>query len=158
MLLVQDNTQERIVDVDLAVVLNEAPFPEFVHEQIDPRPSCANHLREHLLRYFGKHLLSRALRAIVRRQQQSARQPFLSGVEELVYQVLLDPHVSRKHISDEAVGKLVFLVERANHLVSLNGEHGFFAGLIDYSKLHSAFLNVHYILRAISLREDGLFS
>jgi hypothetical protein len=35
-LLVQDNTQEGIVDVNLAVVLDEPQFPEFVHEKIDP--------------------------------------------------------------------------------------------------------------------------
>jgi hypothetical protein len=35
-LLVKDNTQEGIVDVDLAVVLDEAQFPEFVHEKINP--------------------------------------------------------------------------------------------------------------------------
>jgi hypothetical protein len=35
---VQDNIQEGIVDVDLAVVLNEAEFPEFVHEEIDLGP------------------------------------------------------------------------------------------------------------------------
>jgi Tfp pilus assembly protein FimT len=34
-LLSQDKTQEGIVDVDLAVVLDEAQFPEFVHEEID---------------------------------------------------------------------------------------------------------------------------
>ena len=51
-------------------------------------------------------------------------QPFFAGVEELVYQVLLDSDVSRQHISDEAVGELVFLVERANHFVFLNDEHG----------------------------------
>src|SRR5882762_11914853 len=183
-LLVQDNTQEGIVDLDLAVVLDEAQFPELVHEKIDPRPRCANHFRQHLLRYSGKHLLMLALRAIAREQQQSARQPFLAGVEELVDQVLLDSYVSRKHISDEAVGELVFLAERADHLVFLNDEHGgrcnrgrsrhanglarkapfpqkiarskhrqnsFFAGLMDDSKLHTAFLNVHYVLRGVAL-------
>jgi len=79
--LVKDNTQEGIVDVDLAVVLDEAQFPEFVHEKIDPGPRGANHLRQHLLRYFGKHLLRMASRAVVREQQQSARQPLLAGVE-----------------------------------------------------------------------------
>src|ERR1700687_3302902 len=123
-LLVQDNPQEGIVDVDLAVVLDEAPFPEFVHEKIDPGPRCANHLRQRPLRYFGKHVLRMALRAIAREQQQSARQPFLAGVEELVYQVLLDSSVSCQHISDEAVGELVFLVEHANHLVFLNDKYG----------------------------------
>src|SRR6266481_3704221 len=183
-LLVQDNTQEGIVDLDLAVVLDEAQFPELVHDKIDPRPRCANHFRQHLLRYSGKHLLRLALRAIAREQQQSARQPFLAGIEELVDQVLLDSYVSRNHISDEAVRELVFLAERADHLVFLNDEHGgrcnrgrsrhanglarkasfpkkiarskdrhnsFFAGLIDDSKLHTAFLNVHYVLRGVAL-------
>jgi hypothetical protein len=40
-LVVQDNSQEGFVDVDLAVVLNEAQFPEFIHEKIDPRSCCA---------------------------------------------------------------------------------------------------------------------
>jgi hypothetical protein len=92
---------------------------------------------------------------------------------------------------DEAVGELVFFVERANHLVFLNDEHGgrcnrgrsryanglarkapfpkkiarskdrhnsFFAGLIDHSKLHTAFLNVHYVLRGIALGEHGFIT
>ena len=111
------------MDVKSAIVTNEAEFPEFVHEKIDPGPRRANHLRQHLLRYFGQHLLRMALRAIAREQQERARQAFLAGVEELVYQVLLDSYVSRKHISDEAVGELVFLVERANHLDFLNDKH-----------------------------------
>jgi hypothetical protein len=84
---VQDDTEEGIVDADLAVVLDEAELLEFVHEKIDARAGGANHLRERLLRYFGKHALRMALRAITREQQQSARQAFLGGVEELVYQV-----------------------------------------------------------------------
>src|ERR1700676_2871357 len=122
--IVQHHAEEGIVDVDLAVVLDEAQFPEFVHEKIDAGPCCANHLRQHLLRNFGEHFLRLALRAVARKQQQSARQPFLTGVEELVNQVLLDSYVSRQHISDEAVGELVFRAERANHLGFLNDEYG----------------------------------
>jgi len=33
---VQDNTQEGIVDVDLAIVFDEARFPKFVYEEINP--------------------------------------------------------------------------------------------------------------------------
>ena len=111
--------------MDLAfVVLDEAQLPEFVHEEIDPRPRCADHLRQHLLRDFGEYHLRFVLLAVPRQQQQSPRQPFLAGVEELVNQVLFDPNVSSKHVCDEAVGELVFLVERANHLVFLNDEHG----------------------------------
>ena len=62
-ILVQDNTQEGIVDLNLAIVLDEAQFPEFVREKIDPGPRCANHLRQHLLRYFGKRFVGMARRA-----------------------------------------------------------------------------------------------
>jgi hypothetical protein len=48
-LIVEDNTQERTVDVQPAVVLNEAQLLEFVHEQIDPRTGCADHFRQDLL-------------------------------------------------------------------------------------------------------------
>ena len=61
--------------MDLAVVLDAAQFPEFVHKEIDPGPGCANHLRQHLLRYFRKQFLRLLLLAVAREQQQSARQP-----------------------------------------------------------------------------------
>jgi hypothetical protein len=32
--------------------------------------------------------------------------------------------LGRQHMSDEAVGELVFLVEHTDHLVFLNDEHG----------------------------------
>ena len=174
MLLVKDNTPEGIVDVDLAVVLDEAQFPEFVHEKINPGPRGANHLRQHLLRYFGKHLLRMASRAVVR-EQQSARQPFLAGVEELV----------------DVVGQPVFLVEHGNQLVFLDDEHGgrcnggrsrhanglacdapflqknarskdrhngFFARLVSNGELYTAFLNVNHTRSTITLRVDLLRS
>ena len=67
-LLVKDNTEEGRVDVEtVIVVLNEAELPEFVHEEIHPRTRCANHFRQHLLRYFDRRLLRLAPRAIARR-------------------------------------------------------------------------------------------
>jgi hypothetical protein len=67
-LLVQDNTQEGTVDVDLPVVFDEAQSPEFVHEKIHPRACGTNHLRQYLLRYFGKDLLRLPRHAIAREQ------------------------------------------------------------------------------------------
>src|SRR5258708_17342102 len=122
-LVVQDDAEEGIVDVDLAVVLDEAQFAEFVHEKIDAGPRCSNHLRQHFLGNLRKHLLRLVLRAIAREQQQSARQPFLAGVEELIDQVLFDADVSTQHISDEAVGELVFLGELGDHRGFLSDKH-----------------------------------
>jgi hypothetical protein len=52
------------MDVDLAVVLDEAQFPEFVHEKIDPRSRCANHLCQRLLRYLGNRTQTRSLGSV----------------------------------------------------------------------------------------------
>jgi hypothetical protein len=120
---VQNNVQERIVYVDLAIVLNEAQLPEFVHEKIDSGSRCPDHLRQHLLRYLGKRLLKIAWLSIARQQQESARQSFLAGVEELVYQVFFHPDVPRQHISNEPVGKFVLPVEYPNHLTFRYDHH-----------------------------------
>jgi len=48
--VVQDNGEEGIIDMDLAVISDVAEFSEFVHEQIDPRAGGTNHLSQHLLR------------------------------------------------------------------------------------------------------------
>ena len=98
-LVVQDNAEEGIVDVDFAVVFDETHFPEFVHEKIDSRPSGANHLREHLLRYFGEPLVRTASRAIVCEQQQVRASRFSRGVEELIDQVRFDSEISRQHVA-----------------------------------------------------------
>ena len=44
-LVVQDDIQQRTVDLQLAVVLDEAQFPESVHEKADSRTSRADHFR-----------------------------------------------------------------------------------------------------------------
>ena len=45
-LFMQDHAQEGVVDLDSAViVMNEAQFPEFIHEQVDPGARCTHHFR-----------------------------------------------------------------------------------------------------------------
>ena len=110
-LLMQDNTQEGRVDVEtVIVVLNEAECPEFIHEKVDPGARCANHFRQHLLRYFGKQLLWLGFLAVASEQQKSAGQSFLARIEKLIDQILLDSDVPRKHIRHEAVGEGMFSV------------------------------------------------
>jgi hypothetical protein len=124
-LVVQDHSKKRMINVNFAVVivLNETQSPEFVHEKVDAGPGCANHLRQRFLRYFRKHRFRLARGAIARKQQQSACQAFLAGVEELVDQIFFDPEVPRQHKCDEAVGELMFVVEHTNHLVLLKDKH-----------------------------------
>ena len=67
-LLMQDNTQEGSVDMQPAIILNEAQFLEFIHEKIDSGARWPNHLRQHLLRYFGNHFVRLVLLAILSEQ------------------------------------------------------------------------------------------
>jgi hypothetical protein len=122
---VEDNGKERVVDVDLAaVVVDEAELAEFVHEEIYAGPRGAYHLGEGLLRNFGQRFLRIAGGTVTREEQQSAREAFLAGIEELVDQIFFDADVARQHVSDEPVGELVLFVEHTNHFVLFDNQDG----------------------------------
>jgi hypothetical protein len=53
------------VDLNPAVVINEAQLPELIHEHVDPGARCPHHFRQRLLGNFRKHLLRLVLLAIV---------------------------------------------------------------------------------------------
>jgi hypothetical protein len=54
---------------------------------------------------------------VARQQQQRAGQPFLTGVEELVDEILLDADIPRQHVREEAIRERGTSVEFA-HLQS----------------------------------------
>jgi len=108
--------------VQLAIVLNEAQFPELVHEEIHSRARCPDHFRQHFLRDFREYVLKLVFRAIASEQKKNAGQPFLAGVKEMIDQILFDANIPRKQIADETVGESMFRVEYANHLSLFNDE------------------------------------
>ena len=124
-LVVEDNAEERVVDVDFAaVVVDEAELAELVHEEIYAGAGGAYHFGEGFLRNFGQRFLRIARGAVTRQQQQSAREALLAGIEELVDQIFFDADVARQHVSDEAVRELVLFVEHANHFALFDNQDG----------------------------------
>jgi hypothetical protein len=124
-LVVEDHGEERVVDVDFAaVVVDEAELAEFVHEEIYARAGGADHFGESFLRNFGQRFLWIAGCPVAREEQQSAREAFFAGIEELVDQIFFDADVARQHVGDEAVGELVLFVEHANHFIFFDNQHG----------------------------------
>ena len=82
------------MNVQAAVVFNEAQLPKLVHEETHPGPRRPDHFGQGFLTDPGHHGLMLPVFAEAGQQQQNPRQPLLAGIEELIYQVLLDPNIS----------------------------------------------------------------
>lgn len=76
------------------------------------------------MRNFGQRFLRIAGGPVAREEQQSAREAFFAGIEELVDQIFFDAYVAREHVGDEAVGELVLFVEHTNHFIFFDHQHG----------------------------------
>ena len=123
-LIVQDDREQRVVDLEPILVVDKPQSLEFLHEEIHARSRRADHFRQRLLgdRRDGPFRL--VVLAVPREQQQLSRQPFLAGVEELVDEVFLDPDVARQQVSDEPIRQRVLLVQEAHHLVLVHEKDG----------------------------------
>ena len=110
----QDGIQQRIVDVNLAVVADEAQFPKLVHEKADPGAGCPDHLRERLLADLDVDRLRNAFLAEVGEKQQKPFKPALAGIEELIDQVFFHTTAAGQEIgyekrrADEAAYRLPY--------------------------------------------------
>src|ERR1700730_15013091 len=115
-LVTQDDTQQRGVDFQVAVVVDEAQLPEFVHELADARACRADDLGQRLLADGGRNGLRPAILAEIRQEEQRAGQALFAGVEELVDEVLLDPAVAGQQVGREQLAKRRFGVQDTDHL------------------------------------------
>jgi hypothetical protein len=65
-IVVQDHVQQRVMDLQVSVVLDEPELAEFVHESAYARPRGADHLGQRLLAYPRYDMLRLPLLAEVR--------------------------------------------------------------------------------------------
>ena len=98
MLVAQHGIEQRAVNFDLSVVVDESLFPEFVHEKTHARSGGADHFRQGFLTEGDGDRLCAALLAEIREQQKQACEPSFAGIEQLVDQVVFDPAVSGQQI------------------------------------------------------------
>ena len=103
--IVQDDVQERAVNLQAIVVVNEPQLAELVHEEADPRSGGADHLGQGLLTDLWNYRLGPSFLAEVRQEQQHPRQPLLRGVEQLVHEIFFNANVAGEEMRDEPLEK-----------------------------------------------------
>ncbi len=79
----QNDIEQRTVDLQAAIVVNKAQFPEPVHEVTDSRTGRPHHLCQSLLAHLGDHGFGSAFLAEMSEQEQNAGQSLFTRVEEL---------------------------------------------------------------------------
>src|ERR1051326_1617049 len=98
----------------LAVVVDEAQLPEFIHERAHPRSRCANHFRERLLADLCNDRLRSTLLAEVCQEQKRPRQALFARVEQLIDEVGFNPDIPSQKVRYEHLGKRRLLMEYTN--------------------------------------------
>src|SRR5271167_2178674 len=94
-LVVHDDVQECRVDLQSAVIFDEAELPEPVHEEIDPGP-CRTHLCcQDLLTDLG-YRFHFSFFAEVGEQQENPSKPLFARIEQVIHQIGFDLNVARK--------------------------------------------------------------
>src|ERR1035437_7214918 len=100
--VVEHHVEQRTVNPQsAAVVVDEAQFAGLVPEEVDSGARRADDLRQHFLTHLRHHRLRFAGLPEVRQQQKHTRQPLLTGVEELVHQILFNTNVTGEQIVQE---------------------------------------------------------
>ena len=96
-LVVQDHAQEAAVNRQPsaeAFVINKAQLLELIHEMTDPRPSCADHLRQVFLINPGMYGFGSAFLPKMSQQQENPSQALLAGVEKLIDEIPFESDVA----------------------------------------------------------------
>ena len=122
-IIVQNDTQQRAVDLQVAIVIDEAQFPEFVHEMAHARTRRADHFSECLLADFRDDSLGFSLLAKIGQYQESPCQALLARIEQLIHKVRFDADGSVEKMCDEHLGERRLVMQHADQCSLLNSHN-----------------------------------
>ena len=107
----QDDREQRVVDLEPIFVVDKPQSLEFLHKEIHARSRRADHFRQRLLGDRRDGPCWFVALAVPREQQQLSRQPFLAGAKELVDEVFTPQDVFRidHYLGKETVQNLLAL-------------------------------------------------
>ena len=97
----EDDVQQRTMNAQFTVVLDETKFAEPIHEEAHTGAGCTDHLSQCLLGYLRDHHFRLALLAKACEKQEGAGQALFAGVKQLINQVLLNTNIAGKQVSYE---------------------------------------------------------
>src|SRR5436190_5346893 len=97
-LVVENYAEQRGVDLEIAVVVDEPEISELVHEEIDARARRPDHFGKGLLRDLRYSPFRSLLVAVPRQQQERPRQPLFTGVEQMIDEVGFDAERPLEHV------------------------------------------------------------
>src|SRR4029079_12809161 len=101
-LWMHDDGHEGGIDLEAAVVFDEAKLLELVHKEVHARTRRPDHFSEGFLRDSRQHPTRFVLLAVACEQQQRAGQAFFARVEQLIHEVGLEAGVPHQHVCDES--------------------------------------------------------
>src|ERR1700689_2707780 len=99
----------------LTAVLDKTHLAKTVHEKADSRASSADNFGQCLLAYLWDYQLRFAFLPEIGQQEEYTCQPLFAGVEQLVYQILLDPNVAGEQMVEQQFGKGRMVVKYTNY-------------------------------------------
>jgi hypothetical protein len=107
------------VDVQAAIVVDEAQFAELIQKKTHSGARGADHLGERLLTDPRNHRLYLPLFTKVGEQQERPSQPLFARIKEVIDQILFDPTIAGQQIRHEKLRKRGLGVEHLEYRVLL---------------------------------------
>ena len=83
-LLMQHDGQQRTVNFQPTVIVNEAELSEAIHKEVNSSSGRTDHFRQCFLAYLRNHVLRSLFLSKAGQQQKDPGQPLLSRIEKLV--------------------------------------------------------------------------